>query len=314
MKRTRVLARITAGTSLAALVLGSAMPSQAFRMIQPTTTGRVTSGNRVACNDPGGFAHWNTAYADWFLNTANQGAGKATALQNAMASWTNVPAANHVLAFEGTTSNGWATDSMNTILWATGNGCSGNCMALTALVIGPGHQIIESDITFNNDYTWRTDGSGNDTQAVATHELGHALGIHHTELNTTPTPTMAATYFGSGGRTLEVDDSSALVCSQNRYCVSPAGAPPVPASLKVTSLKSYGYSDLSWAAVPGATSYQLYRSSSPYFTNALLVYSGTATRFTINVSSKTYIGVRACNASGCSCFRKGVATYYPGCA
>ena len=71
MKRT---SRIWAGSS------------DAFRMIQNTTVGRVTAGNAVPCNDTGGFTHWGPTVRtiNWFHNTANQGAGKAAALQAAM--------------------------------------------------------------------------------------------------------------------------------------------------------------------------------------------------------------------------------------
>lgn len=72
-------------------------------------------------------------------------------------------------------------------------------------------------MTFNNNVTWTTTGSNYDTESVAAHELGHALGIHHTNLSSSPSPTRAAIYFGSGGRSLETDDRSALQCAESRY-------------------------------------------------------------------------------------------------
>src|SRR6185436_6941002 len=144
-------------------------------------------------------------------------AGKASALQSAMASWTGVSSADYVLTYAGTTTAGWSTDGRNTLLWATGNGCTGSCLALTALVLQSGQVIVETDVTFNASFTWNTNGSDYDVQSVATHELGHTLGIHHTELTSTPRPTMYASYFGTGGRSLETDDRSALQCSESRY-------------------------------------------------------------------------------------------------
>lgn len=195
------------------------VPADAFRMIQTGATGRVTSGSAVACNDSGGFVHWTTAGIPWRLNTALQGSGKASAIQSALASWTNVSGANHFLSYAGTTTAGWATDGTNTVLWANGNGCTGTCLALTALVVQSGQVLVESDITFNNTKTWTINGNDTDTETVAAHELGHSLGIHHTEVGTTPRPTMYATYFGSGGRSLESDDVAALQCSQSHYPV-----------------------------------------------------------------------------------------------
>ena len=186
-------------------------------MIQNTTVGRVSAGAAVTCSATGGFAHWNIRSISWFHNTANQGSGKAAALQAAMASWTNVTSADHVLTYAGTTTAGFSTDGRNTLLWASGNGCTGSCLALTALVLQSGQVIVETDITFNNSVTWATSGGDFDTQAVAAHELGHTLGIHHTNLTSTPRPTMYATYFGTGGRSLESDDQQALQCAESRY-------------------------------------------------------------------------------------------------
>ena len=197
----------------------------AFRMIQNTSIGRFSSGALVTCNNSGGFVHWGTCNIPWRLNTANQGSGKTTAVQGAMSAWTGVSSACANLTYAGTTTAGFTTDGINTLRWATGSGCTGSCLALTALVLASGQRITETDVTFNNSVTWTTNGNNYDTQAVATHELGHTLGIHHSNLSSSPTPTMYAYYFGSGGRTLETDDRSALQCSQNRY--PPSAAAPI---------------------------------------------------------------------------------------
>jgi hypothetical protein len=225
MKPARILVGHAARAAVVALALGAAAPSEASRLIQNFGVGRFTAGTPVPCNDPGGFAHWTTPHTPWRHNTAGQGAGKAAALQAAMAAWTNVDGASHVLSYAGTTSAGFRTDSINAISWGTGQGCAGFCLALTALVLAPGQRIVESDVTFNAAFTWTTNGADFDTQAVATHELGHTLGIHHTEVTGAPPasrPTMAGAYFGVDERTLENDDRQALQCAQTRLAAAAA--------------------------------------------------------------------------------------------
>ena len=200
-----------------ALFAGTSAPAFPFRMIQNTGVGRFTRGSLVTCTDSRGFLHWNARRISWSYNSARQGSGKAAALTNALNAWTNVASADYTLTLAGTTRSGFATDGINNFVWAKGNGCSGSCLAITALVVRAGQVIIETDVSFNDSKSWGSGGLTFDTQAVATHEVGHSLGIHHTNLTSFPRPTMYAFYAGSGGRTLESDDQKALQCSERRY-------------------------------------------------------------------------------------------------
>lgn len=300
----------------AAVSLAANAPSFGFRMIQNTTVGRVSAGNLVTCTDPGGFTHWANSSIPWYLNTAGQGSGKQTAIQNALASWTNVASADYVLTYAGTTAAGWATDGQNTVLWASGNGCTGSCLALTALVLQSGQVIVETDVTFNSSYSWNTNGADYDTEAVAAHEFGHTLGIHHTEVGTTPRPTMYATYFGTDGRSLHSDDIAALQCAQNRYPPGgspPSGAPPTPAWMNANPGYCKAQAFLSWASSTGATYYEVERSGASTFPSPVLIYSGPNTsRFAGNngVTGTQWYRVRACNANGCSGYRNGGSVQY----
>lgn len=311
---SRFLHRALAAGAL--LVSAGTLPAFGYRMIQNTTVGTVTSGYAVPCWDSGGFAHWGSSSISWYLNTAGQGSGMATALQNALASWTNVPNADHSLSYAGTTSAGWSTDGQNTVLWASGNGCTGSCLALTALTLQSGQIIVEADITFNSAYTWQTNGSNYDTEGVAAHELGHSLGIHHTEL-TNSAATMNYYYQGVYGRSLYADDIAALQCAHDVYFAgNPLPSPPsTPTSFTVTPGLCFGQVDLSWNSSSGATSYEVEQSPYSNYSISWTVYAGPYTYLFYDGGGGTnYYRVRACNSGGCSAYAtssKGVRYYDP---
>jgi hypothetical protein len=107
--------------------------------------------------------------------------------------------------------------------------------------------IVESDVTFNEEFAWRTDGTDYDAEAVAAHELGHSLGIHHTEVSS-PQPTMSATYFGLDGRSLETDDQAALQCAESRY---PLPGPGGPITDTPTMTQGQGWVSGGWLLAKG---------------------------------------------------------------
>jgi len=141
--RNRAGAIIAAAISLAVVLVST--EALAFRMIQNTGVGRFSAGYAVPCNSAGGFTHWTTASIPFRHNTANQGSGKGTALSAAAAAWTGVSGASHNVTIAGTTTAGFVTDGINTLRWATGSGCTGSCLALTALVLASGQRITETD-------------------------------------------------------------------------------------------------------------------------------------------------------------------------
>jgi hypothetical protein len=241
------MSRFTRTASLlaigAAIVASTPSTAQTFRMMLGlgAGTGFGSEHSVVTCTDTRGFAHRTGRAFTFYLNPSGQGAGKEAAIQGALQAWTNVTNADHLLEWGGTRSNGYRqADGLNMLVWGIDAFCdTKSCHAVTALLIAPGQEIRETDILFNanpnRNFQWMINGQYSpdcaqtansnglmlDTQGIATHELGHALGIHHPSNYTTSAATMANVACTVNGRTLEADDREALRCSENRYPDAP---------------------------------------------------------------------------------------------
>jgi hypothetical protein len=87
---------------------------------------------------------------------------------------------------------------------------------------------------------------------------------------------------------------------------------PAPADISADVITNCPFILVSWASVPGATSYQLYtlQANLPWFGSGGLQYTGAATQNGIRAANHlNYLWkVKACNASGCSALSTGTAS------
>lgn len=83
-------------------------------------------------------------------------------------------------------------------------------------------------------------------------------------------------------------------------------APGAPVSFSAQTEHCFGYYTASWSSSPGASSYQVWHASTPQgLATGNLLYGGSATSAWVDIPYSGYMGVRACNSSGCSDFTVG---------
>ncbi len=108
-----------------------------------------------------------------------------TACQSAMATWGGA-GANFAFNYAGATgATGAGYNSMNEVCWNPGS--SGGALA-TTYMWGFGGQMWEADVVFwDGSWTWSTATSPGylqfDVESVGLHELGHVVGLNHSEYN-----------------------------------------------------------------------------------------------------------------------------------
>ena len=104
-------------------------------------------------------------------------------------------------------------------------------------------QMVRFSMTFNNRFTWTTTGETGkfDVQAIATHELGHALGLNHPPDTACSEETMWASA-GSGEtkkRSLEAGDKTGVATLYGSATAPPAPAPAPPTAVPAAPVISY---------------------------------------------------------------------------
>jgi hypothetical protein len=137
---------------------------------------------------------WDQTRVRWFATDRGVGGVTASQFQTAVAAgfatWEAVPTASITFQFVGFTSAlPFDDDGISTFGFDAQPDLDRVLGATSFVVDTLTGEIVESDVFFNSVFTWSTAAAGDpsrfDLQSVATHEIGHFVGLGHSALGET---------------------------------------------------------------------------------------------------------------------------------
>jgi predicted Zn-dependent protease len=157
---------------------------------------------------------WTGGQINWYYNPANQPGNLATAdvinaLQTAALRWEGM--CNLSFTYQGTTtvapnvrSTSATVDRVSVFGWGQLTNEMAQYGAYTQWWYDGNHAMTDADVVINTSYQW----SLQNVEAIMTHELGHALGLNHSNLQAS---VMFSSPYNSYEfqRTLRGDDANA---------------------------------------------------------------------------------------------------------
>jgi len=243
---------------------------------------------------------WQTPSVGYYINTAGSPVAASdaiAAITSALQTWTAVNTSSFEFQYLGTAAYVSGNNKINTLGFRK-MGKNGTLAYNTFWYSSSTGYVSDSDIEFNTDYLYATNGSSTafDMQNIATHELGHSLPLRDLYTSSDAEKTMYG-YARAGEtkkRSLEQDDingiahlypANATVCS---YTISPSsqsfGANGGTGSIAVTAPSGCNWTivnNLQWVSITG--------NQNGTVTYSVAQNTGTGSRLgTMTVAGRTF--------------------------
>lgn len=144
-------------------------------------------------------------------------------IQTSWDAWSAPCCSSFSASYQGTTAQTATSTNGDTVLsweensWPTQLGNVNQTIGVTLISIFSNCEIAQAPILFNGvGFTFTTGGGGTDMQSIATHEIGHNLGLGHTPDRSA---TMYAAYGGgTATRSIEQDDVDGVCALYTTSC------------------------------------------------------------------------------------------------